>query len=69
MSADPNNYDLQNVQCQSLVPSCKVSRSPKRAVANLTDILGVACGCVQQWPPACDVVHGCETMFSGGTGL
>jgi len=41
--SDANNYDLQNVECQSLVPSCEISsRSPrfaKRAVANLSDIL------------------------------
>jgi len=36
MSADASNYDLQNVECQSLMPSCKISsRSPrftKRAI-------------------------------------
>jgi len=25
MSADASNYDLQNVECQSLTPSCKIS--------------------------------------------
>jgi len=24
MSADASNYDLQNVECQSLTPSCKI---------------------------------------------
>jgi len=32
MSADANNYDLQNVECQSLIPSGKFSLgSPKFA--------------------------------------
>jgi len=32
MSADTSNYDLQNVECQSLIPCCKISsRSPKFA--------------------------------------
>jgi len=43
MSADAGNYDLQNVECQSLILSCKISsRSPrfaKRAIANLSDVL------------------------------
>jgi len=42
-SADASNYDLQNVECQSLIPSFKISsRSPrfaKRAVTNLSDVL------------------------------
>jgi len=30
MLADISNYDLQNVECQSLIPSCKISsRSPR----------------------------------------
>jgi len=36
------NYDLHNVECQSLVPSCEISsRSPrfaKRAITNLSDV-------------------------------
>jgi len=32
MSADASNYDLRNVECQSLIPSCKISsRSPRFA--------------------------------------
>jgi len=31
MSADASNYDLQNVECKSLMPSCKISRSPRFA--------------------------------------
>ena len=42
-SADVNNYNLQNVECRSLVPSCEISsRSPrfaKEAFANINDIL------------------------------
>ena len=25
MLADASNYDLQNVECQSLIPSCEIS--------------------------------------------
>jgi len=43
MSVDASNYDLQNVEWQSLIPSCKISsRSPryaKRATTNISDIL------------------------------
>jgi len=43
MSADANNYDLQNVECQSLTPNGKFStRSPRfanRAITNVSDIL------------------------------
>jgi len=43
MSADASNYDLQNVECQSLIPNCKISsRSPrfaKKAITNLNDVL------------------------------
>jgi len=40
MSADASNYDLQNVECQPLIPSCKISpRFAKGAIANLSDIL------------------------------
>jgi len=43
MSADPSNYDSQNVECQSLIPSGKFSsRSPrfaKGAITNLSDVL------------------------------
>jgi len=41
MSADSSNYELQNVQWQSLIPSYKIwSRSPrftKRAIKNISD--------------------------------
>jgi len=41
MSADANNYDSQNVDCQSLIPSSKIlSRSPrfaKRAITNIAN--------------------------------
>jgi len=47
MSADASNYDSQNVECQSLIPSSKIlSRSPrfaKRAITNTSDGQGVAC--------------------------
>jgi len=43
MSEDASNYDLQNVECQSLMPSCKISSSSrrfaKRAFTNLSDVL------------------------------
>jgi len=43
MSADASNYNLQNVECQPHIPSCKISsRSPrfaKGAVMNLSDVL------------------------------
>jgi len=30
MPADACNYDIQNVECKSLIPSCKISsRSPR----------------------------------------
>jgi len=42
MSTDASNYDLQNVECQSLIPSSKIlSRSPrftKRAITNISDV-------------------------------
>jgi len=53
MSADTNNYNLQNVKCQRVEPSCEISsRSPryaKRAVTNFSDILRQRfCQCLQQ---------------------
>ena len=44
MSADASNYNLQNVECQSLIPSsCKISsrslRFAKGAIANVSDVL------------------------------
>jgi len=42
MSADDSNYDLRNVERQSLTPSCKISsRSPrfaKGAITNISDV-------------------------------
>jgi len=67
MSADANNSDLQNVECQSLIPSCKVSsRSPrfaKWAIANVSDVLWRRL-CLQQPAPECCLTHGCVTMLS-----
>jgi len=43
MSADASNYDLQNVECKSLIPSCKISwgspRFAKGAITSLSDAL------------------------------
>jgi len=43
MSADASNYDLQNVECQSLLPCCKISsrsqRFVKRAIANFSSAI------------------------------
>jgi len=68
MSADANNYDLQNVECMSLIPSCKISsRSPrfaKRAITNLSDVLRRRL-CLQQPVLACALTDGCVTMLSG----
>jgi len=67
MSADASNYDLQNVECQSLIHSCKISsRSPslaKEAVMNLSDVLRRRL-CLQQPAPACASTDGCVTMLS-----
>jgi len=42
MSADASNYDLQNVECHSLTPSCKISsRSPRFAKGAITNLSGV----------------------------
>ena len=68
MSADAGNYVLQNVECKSLIPNCKISsRSPrftKRAITNLSDILRRRL-CLQQPAPACALTDGCITMPSG----
>jgi len=52
MSADASNYDLQNVEWQSLILSCTISsrsqRFAKRAITNLSD--GVACVSSNQRP-------------------
>ena len=56
----------QNVECQSLIPSCKIlSRSPrfpKRAITNLSDVLRRSF-CLQQSAPACYLTHGCVQYF------
>jgi len=55
MSADVSNYDSQNAECQSLIPSCKnLSRSKraKRAITNISDVLKRRL-CLQQPAPAC----------------
>jgi len=67
MSAVASNYDLQNVECQSLLPSCKISsRSPKfakGAITNLSDVLRRRL-CLQQPAPAYGLTDGCVTMLS-----
>jgi len=41
MPTDANNYNLQNVECQLLLPSYQISpRSAKRAVTNLGTFQG-----------------------------
>jgi len=71
MSADTNNYDLKNVECQRLLPSCEVSsRSPwfaKRAIMNLSDV-SKRSFCLQQSAPTCGLTDGCVTMLSGSKG-
>jgi len=71
MSAYASNYDLQNVECQSLIPSRKISsRSPwfaKRAFTNLSDILRCRL-CLQQPAPGCGLTDGCVTMLSDSQG-
>jgi len=67
MSADDSNYDLRNVECQSLTPSCKISsRSPrfaKGAIANISDVLRRRL-CLQQPAPVCGLTDVCVTTFS-----
>jgi len=67
MLANTSNYDLQNVKCQSLIPSSKISsKSPrfeKRTIMNLSDVLNRRL-CLQQPVPACGFTHGCVTMLS-----
>jgi len=47
MSADASDYDLQDVECQRLLPSCEISsRLPKFAkwaVTNLSEVLRSFC--------------------------
>ena len=67
MSADDSNYDLQNVECQSLTPSCKISsRSPrfaKGAITNISDVLKRRL-CLQQPAPSCGLTDGYVIMLS-----
>jgi len=71
MLADTSNYDLQNVECQSLIPNCKISskssRFVKRTIMNLGDVL-ISRLCLQQPVPACGLTHGCVTMLSDSQG-
>jgi len=71
MSADASNYDLQNVECQPLIPSCKISsRSPrfaKRAITNLSVVLR-RCWCLQKPAPAYGLTHGYVTILSESQG-
>jgi len=66
MSADANNYDSQNVECQSLIPRGKFSSGSARftewTITNLSDVYGISC--IQQPVPACGLTHGCVTMLS-----
>jgi len=63
MPVDVNNYDLQNVERHSLIPSCKISRSRRFANTNLSDVLRRRL-CLHQPAPACGLTHGCVTMLS-----
>jgi len=68
MSADASNYDLQNIECQSLITTSKISpRFTKRATANISDVLRRRL-CLQQPAPACGLTHGCVTMLSDTQG-
>jgi len=66
MSADDSNYDLRNVECHSLIPSCKISsRSPrfaKGAIANLSDVFRRQL-CLQP-APVCGLTDGCVSKLS-----
>jgi len=67
MSADVSNSDLSNVECKSLIPSCKVSsrssRFAKGAITNLSNVIRRRL-CLQQSAPACGLTDGCVTMLS-----
>jgi len=71
ISADASNYDLQNVECQSLIPNCKISsmspRFAKRPFTNLSDVSRRRL-CLQQPAPACGLTQGCVTMLSDSQG-
>jgi len=50
MSADASNYDLQNVECHSLIRSCKISsRSPSGGMHRSSDARG---DCLVGYPTA-----------------
>jgi len=56
MSADATDHDLQNVECQLLIPSCKISSiSPRFAKGAITKLSYVSRSrlCLQQPAPAC----------------
>ena len=61
ISADDSNYDLRNVECQSL--RSRSSRFAKGAITNLSDILRRPL-CLQQSAPACGLTDRCVTMLS-----
>ena len=73
MLADTSNYDLQNGECLSLIPSCKISsrslRFAKRTIMNLRDVLNLNRRLFLQQPvPACWLTDGCVTMLSDSQG-
>jgi len=72
MLADTSNYDLQNIEYQSLVSSRKIpSKSPrfsKRTIMNLSDVLNRFRLYLQHPVPACGLTHGCITMLSDSQG-
>jgi len=61
------NCNLKNVECQSLLPSCKISsKSPrfaKGAITNLSDVFRRRL-CLQQPAPSCGLTYSCVTMLS-----
>ena len=66
ISEDVNNCNLQNVECQRLLPNCEISsrshRFAKRAAMNLSDVSRRSFY-LQQKVPACSLTHGCITIF------
>jgi len=71
MSADASNYDLRNVECLLLTPSCIISsRSPrfaKGAITNLSDVLRRRL-CLQQPAAAYGLTDGGVAMLSDSQG-
>jgi len=77
ISAGGNIYDLQNVECQRLVPNCEIlSRSPrlaKRSVTNLSDVfkvellssaINVACGLTRGYVTMLSESQVCDLTFT-----